>query len=115
MCVRQSISTVIVGRRALLREGIASLLQNTSYKVLVTVGSAMELEKVKLPIGRRTLAIIGVDGTNGHLESIFETINFRSAIAKSYSSRRRARQSIWSAQSRSHRMATSTIWRRVTF
>ena len=76
MCVRQSISTVIVGRRALLREGIASLLQNTSYKVLVTVGSAMELEKVKLPIGRRTLAIIGVDGTNGNLESIFETINF---------------------------------------
>ena len=67
---------MIVGRRALLREGIASLLQNTSYKVLVTVGSAMELEKVRLPAGRRTLAIIGVDGTNGNLESIFETINF---------------------------------------
>jgi two-component system, NarL family, nitrate/nitrite response regulator NarL len=71
---------MILGRRALLREGIASLLQNTNYRVVVTVGSAMELEKVRLPVGRRILAIIGVDGTNGNLESIFETINLLRAL-----------------------------------
>jgi two-component system nitrate/nitrite response regulator NarL len=74
--VRQSVSTVIVGRRALLREGIASLLQNTNYRVVVTVGSAVELQQAKVPASRRLLAIIGIDGTNGNLDSIFETIQF---------------------------------------
>jgi two-component system nitrate/nitrite response regulator NarL len=72
--VRQRISTIIIGRRALLREGIASLLQGTNYKVAGTVGSAAELKQVRLPDGRRMLAIIGIDGTNGNLDIVFEAI-----------------------------------------
>jgi two-component system, NarL family, nitrate/nitrite response regulator NarL len=72
--VRQSLSTVIVGRRALLREGIASLLQHTAYKVVAGAAGAAELEDLRFPPGRRMLAILGIDGTNGNFQEVAESI-----------------------------------------
>jgi two-component system, NarL family, nitrate/nitrite response regulator NarL len=60
--VRQAMSTVIVGQRALLREGIASLLQDSAYKVVAGVAEASELKKVRIPAGRRTLVIFQMNG-----------------------------------------------------
>jgi two-component system, NarL family, nitrate/nitrite response regulator NarL len=48
----------------LLREGIASVLRRTSYKVLAGVALPSELEPARFPTGRRVLTIIGLDGKN---------------------------------------------------
>lgn len=61
--VRQAMSTVIVGRRALLREGITSLLHDSHYKVVAGVAEASELKDVRIPAGRRTLVIFQMNGS----------------------------------------------------
>src|ERR1700751_4246116 len=60
--VRQVMSTVIVGRCALLREGIASLLHDSAYKVVAGVAEASELKNIRIPAGRRTLVIFQMNG-----------------------------------------------------
>jgi two-component system nitrate/nitrite response regulator NarL len=68
------ISTIVVARRALLREGIASLLQHSPYKVIASTASASELKDVELPPGRRTLVILGINGSNGTPDETAEDI-----------------------------------------
>src|SRR6516165_5779767 len=58
----QSTGTVIVGQRALFREGVAALLRHTPYKVISTAERSSELRNVRAS-GSRTLVILGVDET----------------------------------------------------
>ncbi len=72
-------STIIVGERALLREGIASLLQHSAYKVVAGVAQASDLKDVRIPGGGRTLIIfqmngLQIDSANANFESAVETI-----------------------------------------
>jgi two-component system, NarL family, nitrate/nitrite response regulator NarL len=69
-----SISTVIVTPRVLLREGIASLLQDTRYKVVASAATAAELSSSRCPRGQQTLAIVGIDLQNGHLDEETESV-----------------------------------------
>jgi two-component system nitrate/nitrite response regulator NarL len=66
--VRESISTVIVGARALLREGLASLLQRSAYKVLAAVAQASELANVRISAGNQILIILLINGDDKNLE-----------------------------------------------
>jgi two-component system, NarL family, nitrate/nitrite response regulator NarL len=69
-----STSTVIVTPRVLLSEGIASLLQNTDYKVVASAARPTELLSSRCPTGRQTLAIVGIDPQNGNLDEVAESI-----------------------------------------
>jgi two-component system, NarL family, nitrate/nitrite response regulator NarL len=62
--VRKSASVIIVSPRVLLREGVASLLQNTPYKVVAGATRPAELSHARYPTGQRRLAIVGADGEN---------------------------------------------------
>jgi two-component system, NarL family, nitrate/nitrite response regulator NarL len=64
-----STSTVIVTSSVLLREGIASLLQNTRYKVVASAARPAELSS-----SRCSLAIVGIDLKDGNLEEAAESI-----------------------------------------
>ena len=66
--------TVIVANSALLREGMASLLQGTPYKVVAAVGRSTELADHDFTKGRRMLAIVGIDWQNGSLEQGSESV-----------------------------------------
>ena len=57
----QSTGAVIVGQRALFREGVASLLRHTPYKVIATAERSSELRNVRASTGSRTLVILGID------------------------------------------------------
>jgi DNA-binding NarL/FixJ family response regulator len=82
--VRQSTFTVIVGRRALLREGITSLLRHTVYKIVASAPHASELRDITLPRGRPTLVILCIGGRNGDLDESAESIRqLRSQFAGS--------------------------------
>jgi two-component system, NarL family, nitrate/nitrite response regulator NarL len=59
--VAHSTGTVIVGQRALFREGVAALLRHTRYKVIATAQRYSELRNVHASTGPRTLVILGVD------------------------------------------------------
>jgi DNA-binding NarL/FixJ family response regulator len=72
--VNHNIATVVVGRRALLREGIASFLRHTPYKVIAAAAEAGKLNKARLPVGKGLVAIVGVDGTNGKVDDALETV-----------------------------------------
>jgi two-component system nitrate/nitrite response regulator NarL len=65
-------STIILAGRTLLREGIASLLHNTAYKV--TAAATAELEQIRILAGRQILAIVGIDDVNGNGSEITENI-----------------------------------------
>lgn len=67
-------STVIVASSALLRQGIASLLQGTPYKVVAAVGRSAELADHDFTKGRRALAIVGIDWQNGSLNHAAESV-----------------------------------------
>jgi two-component system nitrate/nitrite response regulator NarL len=56
----QTIPTLVVEARALLREGITSLLHDTAYKIVASVASVAEMPKSKFPAGPQTLAILGL-------------------------------------------------------
>src|SRR5262249_2755732 len=60
--VSKRVSTVLVGPTAWVREGIASILQNTPYKVEAVASEPAELAHVHYPVEKRTLAIIGANG-----------------------------------------------------
>jgi DNA-binding NarL/FixJ family response regulator len=74
MAVRESMSTVIVGRRALLREGIAALLLHTAYKVVASAASSSEVRNITPPPGRRTLVILGIGDGNSSSDEATENI-----------------------------------------
>jgi two-component system, NarL family, nitrate/nitrite response regulator NarL len=67
-------STVILAGRALLREGIASLLHNTPYKVIAAAAQPAELEHVRFPARRPLLAVVGMDEKDASMEEIAESI-----------------------------------------
>jgi two-component system, NarL family, nitrate/nitrite response regulator NarL len=74
-------STVIVAQSVLLREGLASLLQGTGYKIVASVARPAELSSASCPKGQPTLAIIGTDLHNSDLDQIAASIRLlRSAI-----------------------------------
>jgi two-component system, NarL family, nitrate/nitrite response regulator NarL len=80
--MRQAAATILIGRRTLLREGIASLLLQSSYKIIATAERASHLGNVHVPPGRRTLIILGVDGANGNYEDTAADIRaLRAAFA----------------------------------
>jgi two-component system, NarL family, nitrate/nitrite response regulator NarL len=54
-------STVIVGRRPLLREGLRALLQNTCYKIVASTTHASDLKNFRALAGYQPMIIIGVD------------------------------------------------------
>jgi len=56
----QIIPTLVIEERALLREGITSLLHDTAYKIVASVASVAEIPKLKLPSGPQMLAILGL-------------------------------------------------------
>jgi two-component system nitrate/nitrite response regulator NarL len=60
--VKRSIPTIIVEKRTLLREGVTSLLHNTCYKILASVGSLPEIPHLRISPGRPLLTIIGLWG-----------------------------------------------------
>jgi two-component system, NarL family, nitrate/nitrite response regulator NarL len=65
--VRQipSTSTVIVGQHTLLREGLAALLQHSTYKVIASAGNASGLKEIRAAQDRQPLAILTIDDTVG--------------------------------------------------
>jgi two-component system, NarL family, nitrate/nitrite response regulator NarL len=60
-----STSTVIIGQHTLLREGLAALLQHSSYKVVASAGNAAALKDIRVASDRQPLAIITIDDTVG--------------------------------------------------
>jgi two-component system nitrate/nitrite response regulator NarL len=70
----QSICTIIVSQRTLLREGIASLLRDSPYKVVAGVAQASELKDLRIPAGRRTLVIFQTSGANTNFEEAAKNI-----------------------------------------
>jgi two-component system, NarL family, nitrate/nitrite response regulator NarL len=76
--------TVIIANSALLREGMASLLLNTPYKVVAAVSTPAELIDHDSTKRRRGLAIVGVDCQKGTLGQAAEGIRLlRSAMLDS--------------------------------
>ena len=69
----QSTGTVIVGQRALFREGVAALLRHTPYKVIATAERSSELRNVRAS-GSRTLVILGVDDQTESASAVSENI-----------------------------------------
>jgi two-component system, NarL family, nitrate/nitrite response regulator NarL len=60
--VKRSIPTIVVEKRALFREGVTSLLNNTRYKVLASLASVSEIPHLRLSPGRPILAMLGLSG-----------------------------------------------------
>lgn len=68
------IATVIVGEHPLLREGLAALLQHSSYKVIASAERASDLKDVHVASDRRTLALLTIDDTVGSPAEAAENI-----------------------------------------
>jgi len=60
-----STSTLIVGQHALLREGLAALLQHSGYRVIASAGHASDLKEIRVASDRQPLAILTIDDTVG--------------------------------------------------
>ncbi len=69
-----SISTVIVAPSVLLREGIASLLQGTRYKVTACASRPAELSAACCPKGQSILIIVGINLQNASLDQAAASI-----------------------------------------
>jgi two-component system, NarL family, nitrate/nitrite response regulator NarL len=65
---------IIVSPKVVLREGIASLLQDSRYKVVGCAAGPAELPPTCCPKGQQALAIVGVDRQNGDLDDAAESI-----------------------------------------
>jgi two-component system nitrate/nitrite response regulator NarL len=70
----QSTGTVIVGQRALFREGVAALLRHTPYKVIASAQRSSEIKNVRACAGSRTLVILGIDEGNGNASQAAENV-----------------------------------------
>ncbi|MGB8632906.1 MAG: response regulator transcription factor [Xanthobacteraceae bacterium] len=76
--------TVIIAHSTLLREGMASLLKSTPYKVVAAVSRPAELIDHDSTKGRRGLAVVGIDCQKGSLGQVAESIRLlRSAMLDS--------------------------------
>jgi len=72
--VCKGIPTVIVGQRALLREGLTAILQHTAYRIFGTAVTPADVKDMRLPGGQRLLVILGVDGADAGNSEPGETI-----------------------------------------
>jgi two-component system, NarL family, nitrate/nitrite response regulator NarL len=72
--------TVIIAKSALLREGMASLLQSTAYKVVASISRPAELIDHELTKGRRGLAIVGIDCQKGSLDQAAEGVRLLRSV-----------------------------------
>ena len=75
-----STSTVIVTPKVLLREGIASLLQGTRYKVVASAATAAELSSDRRRSGRQSLAIVGIDLQNQNLDEVADNVRLMRSL-----------------------------------
>lgn len=66
--------TVIVTPAVLMREGLVSLLQSTSYKVVAGATGAADLSPSCCPKGQPALAIVGINLKNENLGQAAESI-----------------------------------------
>jgi two-component system, NarL family, nitrate/nitrite response regulator NarL len=57
---KHSIATVVVEQRTLLREGVCSLLQHSSYKVIASTPDLSNIARLSLPSFRPALLILGL-------------------------------------------------------
>jgi two-component system, NarL family, nitrate/nitrite response regulator NarL len=72
-------STIIVAERPLLREGVASFLSSSGYKVIATASRASDIHDVLTATRGRAVIIFGVAGANNNYETVAENIGlFRS-------------------------------------
>lgn len=69
-----SISSIIVARSVLLREGIGALLQGTRYKVVACASGPAELSAACCPKGQPALIIVGIDLQNASLDQAAASI-----------------------------------------
>jgi two-component system nitrate/nitrite response regulator NarL len=72
--VRKITSTVVVGRRALLREGVVSILQHTAYRIVATATTAADLKGRRLPGSQRLVVVLSVDGADVTTGGLGESI-----------------------------------------
>ena len=70
----QSTATIIVGQRALFREGVAAFLRRTPYKVIASAQRSSELKNVRASAGSRTLVILGIDEQYGNATPAAENV-----------------------------------------
>jgi two-component system, NarL family, nitrate/nitrite response regulator NarL len=75
-----STSTVIVTPRVLLREGIATLLRGTRYKVVASAATAAELSSDRRRSAGQTLAIVGIDLQNQNLDEVADNIRLMRSL-----------------------------------
>lgn len=68
------ITAIVVTPRVVLREGLASLLQNTPYEVRACAAGPADLQSICRPKGQRTLAIVGVEPQKGNPDQTAECI-----------------------------------------
>jgi two-component system, NarL family, nitrate/nitrite response regulator NarL len=61
----QVIGTIIIGHRALFREGVAALLRHAPYKIIGTAQRVAELKEVRSSATSRMLILLGVDDGDG--------------------------------------------------
>lgn len=69
-----STSTLIVGQHTLLREGLAALLQHSTYRVIASADHASDLKEVRVTSDRHPLAILTIDDTIGSPAEAAENI-----------------------------------------
>src|SRR5262245_34720016 len=68
---QHSVPSIIVERRTLLREGLASLLHDTSYKVIASLATASELSTLPPLAPRPTLILLGLwDGVEEAVKAL---------------------------------------------
>jgi two-component system, NarL family, nitrate/nitrite response regulator NarL len=72
--VSKDAPTIVVATEALLREGIAALLQNTPYKVVATAARPEEFTHVRLSERGAILAIVGINLRHGKLDEAAESV-----------------------------------------
>jgi DNA-binding NarL/FixJ family response regulator len=57
--VKRLVPTIIIDERILSRQGVASLLHGTDYKVIASISSLSALRDIKPPADRPLLAVVG--------------------------------------------------------
>jgi two-component system, NarL family, nitrate/nitrite response regulator NarL len=66
--------TIIVAAGALLREGIATVLQNTRYKIVASTARPEELTPARLSERGAILAVVGINLRHGQLDEAAESV-----------------------------------------
>jgi two-component system nitrate/nitrite response regulator NarL len=71
--MKHSVPSIIVERRTLLREGLASLLHDTSYRVIASLAMVSELSTIPPLAARPTLILLGLwDGIGEAMKALQE-------------------------------------------